>query len=98
MILSKFALASSSSSPPFQGLEVSIKLPRRGVARFSTRIRACAEFPIQDPGPKVCSMFGIQGSERIEGFMRMCTAATTPPFDAHAHRCNESGCCCFNGL
>ena len=32
------------------------------------------------------------------GFMRMCTVATTPPFDAHAHRCNESGCCCFNGL
>ena len=30
--------------------------------------------------------------------MRMCTVATTPPFDAHAHRCNESGCCCFNGL
>ena len=28
----------------------------------------------------------------------MCTVATTPPFDAHAHRCNESGCCCFNGL
>ena len=27
------------------------------------------------------------------GFMRMCTVATTPPFDAHAHRCNESGCC-----
>ena len=29
--------------------------------------------------------------------MRMCTVAITPPFDAHAHRCNESGCCCFNG-
>ena len=28
-------------------------------------------------------------------FMRLCTAATTPPFDAHAHRCNESGCCCL---
>ena len=27
-----------------------------------------------------------------------CAVATTPPFDAHAHRCNESGCCCFNGL
>ena len=27
------------------------------------------------------------------GFMRMCTVATMPPFDAHAHRCNESGCC-----
>ena len=26
------------------------------------------------------------------GFVRMCTVATTPPFDAHAHRCNESGC------
>ena len=25
--------------------------------------------------------------------MRMCTVATTPPFDAHAHRYNESGCC-----
>ena len=34
------------------------------------------------------------------GFMRMCTVATMPPFDAHAHRCNGSGCCCFkfNGL
>ena len=30
--------------------------------------------------------------------MHMCTVATTPPFDAHAHRCNESDCCCFNGL
>ena len=30
------------------------------------------------------------------GFMRMRTVATTPPFDAHAHRCNESGCCGFN--
>ena len=28
------------------------------------------------------------------GFMCMYTVATTPPFDAHAHRCNESGCCC----
>ena len=26
-------------------------------------------------------------------FMRMCTVATTPPYDVHAHRCNESGCC-----
>ena len=33
-----------------------------------------------------------------KGFMRMCTVATTPPFYAHAHRCNESGCCCFNSL
>ena len=34
------------------------------------------------------------------GFMRMCRVATTAPFDVHihAHRCNESGCCCFNGL
>ena len=24
-------------------------------------------------------------------FMCMCTVATTPPIDAHAHRCNESG-------
>ena len=31
------------------------------------------------------------------GFMRMCTVATTPPFNAHVHRCNESGGCCFNG-
>ena len=31
----------------------------------------------------------IQGLER--GFMRMCTVATTPPYDVHAaHRCNES--------
>ena len=28
--------------------------------------------------------------------MRMCRVATTPPFDAHAQRCNESGCCCSN--
>ena len=27
------------------------------------------------------------------GFMRMSTVATTPPYDVHAHRCNESGCC-----
>ena len=32
------------------------------------------------------------------GFMRMRTVAITPTFDAHAHRCIESGCCCFNGL
>ena len=33
------------------------------------------------------------------GFMRMWgTVAITPPFEAHAHRCNESGCCCFNSL
>ena len=32
------------------------------------------------------------------GLMRMCTVAATPPFDAHAQRCNESGCCCFNAL
>ena len=25
------------------------------------------------------------------GFMRMCIVAITPPFDAHAHRYNESG-------
>ena len=24
------------------------------------------------------------------GLMRMCRVATTPPFDAHAQRCNES--------
>ena len=35
---------------------------------------------------------------RKGGFMHMCTVATTPPFDAHVYRCNESGCCCFNGL
>ena len=28
----------------------------------------------------------------------LCTVATTPLFDAHAHRCNESSCCCFNSL
>ena len=29
------------------------------------------------------------------GFMHMCTVAATPPFDAHAHRCNESGLLLF---
>ena len=24
------------------------------------------------------------------GFMRMCRVATTPPFGAHAHSCNDS--------
>ena len=38
--------------------------------------------PLADPG------FGKGG------FMRMCTVATMPPFDAYAHRCNESDCCC----
>ena len=37
--------------------------------------------PVADPG------FGKGG------FMHMCTVATTPPYDVHAHRCNESGCC-----
>ena len=26
------------------------------------------------------------------GFMRMFTVATTPPFDAHVHRCNDAVC------
>ena len=42
--------------------------------------------PVTDPG------FGKGG------FMHMCTVATTPPFDAHAHRCNESVCCCFKTI
>ena len=40
---------------------------------------SCSLVPVADPG-------FVKG-----GFMSMCTVATTPPFDAHVHRCNESG-------
>ena len=38
-------------------------------------------------------MTGISMQARVwKGGFHMCRVATTPPFDAHAHRCNESGC------
>ena len=47
---------------------------RRGVA---CKEGGCLQGAAVDPG------FGKKG------FMRMCTVATTSPFYAHAHRCNE---------
>ena len=39
-------------------------------------------------------------ADRIPGFGKggFHAVATTPPFDAHVHRRNESGFCGFNGL
>ena len=59
---------------------------------FNMKLHACAKIDVErfhktsvvaDPG------FG--------GFHAHVPVAATPPFDAHAHRCNESGCRCFNG-
>ena len=30
--------------------------------------------------------------------MALVHSSNPPPFDAHVHRCNESGCSCFNDL
>ena len=45
---------------------------------FLKIIARCVRLPVADPG------FGKGG------FMCMCTVATMPPFDAHAHRCNDA--------